>query len=506
MGRSAIITSVAVASVLAAAQFLLAANAPRPPNILFIMADDHASEAIGAYGSWLKDFVRTPTIDRLAHEGIRLTNVCCNNSICSPSRASILTGQYSHKNGVLGLNGTIDADSPWVSAELQKSGYQTAVFGKWHLRSRPRGFDAFKVTKGQGAWFDPTFYTESSGWYPKSKKQPVTGVEKARGYSSDVYTDAALAWLKTRDRQRPFCAMLHFKAPHHSYEYPARHDDLLADVLIPEPPSLHERIDELSPRLKGPHRWHLTRRYAYFDRHVNDTHPPMWPHDKSSEKSRASAAYQHLIHKYIRCVAAVDENIGRVVKHLEAEGSLDDTVVIYTSDQGYWLGQHGLYDKRLILEESLKMPLIVRYPKEIRGNSVSELLCSNVDFAPTLLDFAGTPVPADMQGRSLRPLLRGQQPKDWRSAVWYAYWSAGHPHWGVRTLRHKLIKFPGTSDIEFYDLEKDPNEMNNLAADAAQRQNIAAAEKHLERLKVEVDIDPKEMPMGPNGGGRKAPR
>jgi len=471
----------------------IACSALGQPNILFIMSDDHASEAIGAYGSWLKKYCPTPTIDQLAAEGMRFTNVCCNNSICSPSRASILTGQYSHKNGVPSLNGAISEDSPQVAAELQKVGYQTAVFGKWHLTSQPKGFDTYKVTRGQGSWFDPVFFTKTGQWYGKKKKRERVPGEKHEGYCSDVYTDQALQWLKARDAKKPFCMMLHFKAPHHSYEYPERWKDYLKDTLIPEPLSLHEDVEKTSPLLKGVHTWHMVNKNGYFGRHENDKKPPMWPHD-GSIRSKTSAAYQHMIHKYLRAVGAVDDNIKRVIDYLEKERIKDDTLIIYTSDQGYWLGQHGLYDKRLILEGSLKMPFIVRYPKEIKAGSVNETLCSNVDFAPTLLDMAGVNVPKAMQGFSLRPLLHGKEPANWRKGIWYAYWATGHYHWGVRTQEHKLIRFGGTSDYEFYDLKKDPFEMNNLAGQTDYAGAITETGQLLDKLIKQVDIKPEQMP------------
>ncbi|MFL3656280.1 MAG: sulfatase [Halioglobus sp.] len=463
------------------------------PNIIFIMSDDHALEAIGAYGSWLKKYCPTPTIDQLAAEGMRFTNVFCNNSICSPSRASILTGQYSHKNGVPNLNGSISEDSPQLAVGLKKAGYQTAVFGKWHLTSRPTGFDTYKVTRGQGSWFDPVFYTQNGQWYGSRKKRETVPGEKHTGYCSDIYTDQALAWLKARDAKKPFCMMLHFKAPHHSYEYPERWKDYLKDTLIPEPPSLHEDVEKTSPRLKGVHTWHMVRKNGYFGRHETDKDPPMWPHDGTT-RGKTSAAYQHMIHKYLRAVGAVDDNIKRVMDFLEQENIKDETMVVYTSDQGYWLGQHGLYDKRLILEGSIKMPFIVRYPGEIKAGSINDSLCSNVDFAPTLLGVAGIPVPKAMQGVSLRPLLQGRHPTNWRKGIWYAYWATGHFHWGVRTRQHKLVRFPGTTDYEFYDLGKDPNEMNNLAGQPSYARATAQTEKILEKLIKEVDIKPNQMP------------
>ena len=457
----------------------------KAPNILFIMADDHAVEAISAYGSHLRDYAKTPNIDRIGTEGVRFNNVFCNNSICSPSRASILTGQYSHKNGVINLNMAINRDSPWVSLELQRAGYQTAVFGKWHLNSTPRGFDDYKVTRKQGKWFDPTFDTPH-------------GEHKVQGYCSDVYTDVALEWLENRQPQKPFALMLHFKAPHHPYDYPERFKDLLRGVEIPEPGNLYENLTETSPLLKFRRFQQMdtpdNRSSAYYWRHVNDEEPPMAP--ASNHRERVAAGYQHMVHKYIRAVAAVDENVGRVLDYLDREGLAQETVVFYTSDQGYWLGQHGLYDKRLILEESLRMPLLMRYPAEIEAGTTTDLLCSNVDFAPTILDYAGKDAPDAMQGRSLRPLTRGKRPVDWRRAVFYAYWSAPPDHWGVRTERYTLVHFPKTEEIEFYDLKEDPAQDVNQAKSPAYRSAIIQTESILEELMREVDIKAAELPSG----------
>ncbi len=468
------------------------ANSTKPPNILFVMADDHAREAVGAYGSWLSPYVKTPTLDRLAAEGMRFTRFACNNSICSPSRATFLTGQYSHRHGVRHLNGTIHKEAPWISEALQRGGYQTAVFGKWHLRSRPRGFDQFKVTRGQGRWFNPTFFTPSSEWYTEQGKR-TEGMERHAGYSSDVYTDQALHWLKARDRSAPFCLMLHFKAPHHSFEYPQRLGSLHEQTFIPEPMTLHEHTPASSPRLKAPHRWGMDRNYSYYERHKEDESPGMGVGD-TSDSGRRSAAYQHLIHKYLRAVAAIDENVARVIESLRAEDVEDDTLVIYTSDQGYFLGQHSLYDKRLMLEESLLMPLIVRYPKEVPPNSKSSLLCGNVDMAKTILDFAGLPAPPPMQGRSLRPILQGQTPDDWRKALWYAYWVEGAAHWGVRTSRYKLVLFPPGDVGEFYDLQADPFELSNVFESPHYGPALQHTRELLERTATEVQFGASDYP------------
>ena len=452
------------------------ARADDRPNILFIMSDDHTSEAIGAYDSWLKDWVHTPTIDQLAAEGMRMTNVCCNNSICSPSRASIISGQYSHITGALNLGCELKPDSPSYIVELQKAGYQTAVVGKWHMKQWPRGCDDYAVTTGQGNYFNPTLHR------PDGSKQNY------QGYYADVYTDRALDWLKERKKDEPFYLSLHFKGPHESFDFPDRWAHLHEGVDIPEPASLHEDVAKTSPKLKAQH-------YSFMNR--DDAPKPYYqfaegkmPRKSEDEKERASIAYQHIIHKYIRCVAASDENIKRVLDYLEAEGVKDNTVIIYTSDQGYWLGQHGMFDKRLMLETSLKMPFIIRYPAEIPAGSVSDALASNVDFGPTMLDFARTPVPQEMQGVSLRPVLRGETPDDWREGVFYAYYARAPQHWGVRTQRYKLIHFPGTEEVEFYDLERDPEEMTDQAGNPEYAERISQLDERLDALMEDVSITP----------------
>ena len=450
------------------------AQAAKRPNILFMMSDDHTSESIGAYGSWLKDYVHTPTIDRLAAEGMRFTNVCCNNSICSPSRASIISGQYSHVTGALNLGCELKPNAPSYIRELTNSGYETCVVGKWHMKQFPRGTSDYAVTVGQGSYFNPTLHR------PNGKR------EKYQGYYADRYTDWALKWLKQRDKTKPFYLSLHFKGPHEYFDYPERWAKLHEGVKLPEPPSLHEDITKTSPLLKGKH---FSVMYdeegpksfylVYEDFIGKQTDDPA---------ERRSLAYQHLIHKYIRCVAAIDDNVKRVIDQLRAEGTLDNTLVIYTSDQGYWLGQHNMHDKRLILEESLKMPLIVRYPKEIKAGSVNTRLGMNIDFGPTMLDYAGVAIPSVMQGVSLRPLLQGNTPADWRTSIFYAYYNRSPKHWGIRTDRYKLIRFPDTEVVEFYDLQEDPQEMYNRGSEPGYRKQIATTQKQLNSLMTEVGV------------------
>tara|TARA_Y100000588_G_scaffold173122_1_gene186974 strand:+ start:1904 stop:3412 length:1509 start_codon:yes stop_codon:yes gene_type:complete len=470
------------------------ADKEKPPNMVVVLVDDHAFEAISAYGTYLKDFAKTPTIDRLGKEGMRFDHFTCANSICSPSRASILTGQYSHKNGVKGLNGKINEDSPQYPVELQKAGYQTWLVGKWHLNSQPKGYDKHMVVKGQGKYFDPTFSGSEGTW-------------KRTGYSTDVYTDVAMDWLKKRDKKKPFLLSLQFKAPHHEYGHAARYDELLAGVSIPEPPTLYEDVRNSDSNLKKEFlkrtKFHMLHSggnpnqakegSAYYFRHLQDKAPnQMWKHDPASDKDRIRVAYQHMIHKYVRCITGNDDNLKRVLDYLDEEKLTEDTVVLYTSDQGYWLGQHGFYDKRLILETSMRMPFLIRYPRMIKPGSVNNDLCINVDLAPTLLELAGLKPPADMQGRSMVPLLNGKSPSDWRQSQFYTYWGAPN-HYGIRTERYTYLKLAG-HPAELFDRQTDPNETHNVAGKTENQPVIQRLEKELQKQIRVVDISPDELP------------
>ncbi len=466
----------------------------KPPNMVVVLVDDHAFEAISAYGTYLKDFAKTPTIDRLGKEGMRFDHFTCANSICSPSRASILTGQYSHKNGVRGLNGSINDDSPQYPVELQKAGYQTWLVGKWHLKSQPKGYDKHMVVKGQGKYFDPTFNGSEGTW-------------KREGYSTDVYTDVAMDWLKKRDKKKPFLLSLQFKAPHHEYGHAARYDKLLAGVPIAEPPTLYEDVRSGDSNLKKEFlkrtKFHMLHSggnpsqakegNAYFFRHLKDKEPnAMWKHDPASDKDRIRVAYQHMIHKYVRCITGNDDNLKRVLDYLDEEKLTEDTIVVYTADQGYWLGQHGFYDKRLILETSMRMPFLIRYPRMIKPGSVNKDLCINVDLAPTLLELAGLKAPAAMQGRSMVPLLQGKSQKDWRQSQFYTYWGAPN-HYGIRTERYTYLKIAG-HPAELFDRQVDPNEIHNLAGNTENKPVVERLEKELQKQIREVDISQDELP------------
>ncbi|HEX2037527.1 MAG TPA: sulfatase [Chloroflexota bacterium] len=422
------------------------------PNILFIMSDDHASHAISAYGSRLNV---TPHMDRLAAEGMRLENCFCTNSICSPSRASILTGTYSHVNGVLTLREGLDGRRSNVAKLLQAGGYQTAIVGKWHLGHGgvhdPTGFDYWNVLPGQGKYHDPELIE-------LGERKTV------RGYATDVITDLALDWLDRRDRQRPFCLLLHHKAPHRSWEPPARYASLYEEAELPYPPTFDDDYAGRAPAAAA-----ATMRVEH-DLDERDLKVP--PPPGLSGPALKRWKYQRYIKDYLRCVASLDDNVGRVLEYLDAEGLAEDTVVIYTSDQGFFLGDHGWYDKRFFYEESLRMPFLVRYPREIPPASADQHIVLNVDFPSLFLDYAGLDSPAEMQGRSFRSILRGDPPTDWRRSMYYRYFMHRDPnhnvyaHYGIRTDRYKLIYYyetePDPPAWELFDLQQDPAELNSV--------------------------------------------
>jgi len=436
------------------------------PNILFVMSDDHASHAMSCYGSRIN---QTPNLDRIAREGMRFDNCFCTNSLCEPSRAGILTGTYNHVNGVTTIGAHLDNRLENVAKILQRDGYQTAIVGKWHLGQGtdhwPTGFDYWNILQGQGPYFDP---------------EMVRNGEKVQysGYTTDLITDLSLDWLKGRDRERPFFLMYHHKAPHRHWEPDGKHAQLYEDVDIPEPRTFD---DDYSNRA---HAAREARMRVADDLNELDLKQPV-PEGLNAAEEK-SWKYQRYIKDYLRCVASIDDNVGRVLDYLEEEGGIvEDTIVIYTSDQGFFLGDHGWYDKRFMYEESLRMPFIIRYPREIEAGSVCEEMMLNVDFAPTWLDCAGIDIPDHMQGRSCRPLLNGDTPSDWQQAIYYRYWMhlSHHnvaAHYGVRTHRYKLIYYYGDAcgqpnaiderrdpEWELFDLQEDPCELNSVYGDPA---------------------------------------
>ena len=493
------------------------------PNILFIMSDDHACNAISAYGGRLAKVAPTPNIDRIAKEGIRLKKCFVTNSICTPSRAVILSGQHSHINGVRTLVDAFpgpESGTPNVAEILGRSGYQTALIGKWHLRSPPWGFDYWKIGPGQGRYHDPFFISSTDGiaYSPR----PAKGAKPTKGYYTDLVTDDAVRWLEDRDQQKPFFLMLHHKAPHGKWEPADRHREYLADVEIPEPASLWEDFSHRSPATINMGT-SITGRLTGRRTMVADVQKKDWPAgavDLSgmSAQEQGSAAYQKYLHDYLACVKAVDENVGRVLDYLDSSGLAKNTLVIYTSDQGMFLGEHDYFDKRWIYEECFQMPFLARLPGVINAGSVDDdHLCSNLDFAQTLLEFAqvqDAPEIGKMQGMSLQPILTGQRPKQWRDAVYYRYWMhlAHHHipgHYGIRSKQFKLAFFYGlpldaslgkgnypatTAGWEFYDLEADPNEINNAYSDPAYATVIQRLKQQLLELKDQYGDHDEDYP------------
>ncbi len=466
-----------------------AASAGKRPNILFIFTDDHAAHAISAYGSKIN---HTPNIDRLAREGMLFRNCFCTNSICAPSRAVVLTGKHSHRNGVTDNRATFDGSQQTFPKLLQQVGYQTAVIGKWHLKSDPTGFDHWQVLIDQGPYYNPPFRTPA-------------GRVQLTGYTTDIITDLALAWLKSgRDQNKPFLLMYQHKAPHRNWQPGPNHLNLYDDVTIPEPATLFDDWANRTSACKeqemtianhlSPHDLKLE-----YQKELNDEQRKPWdaaygPKNEAFVKAGLTGdalvrwKYQRYIKDYLRCVASVDDNLGRVLKYLDETGLAADTVVVYSSDQGFYLGDHGWYDKRWMYEESLRMPLIVRWPGAIKPATVNTDLVQNLDFAETFLDLAGVEVPADMQGRSIVPLLRGQTPPDWRKSIYYHYYEypAVHmvaKHYGVRTDRYKLIHYYERNEWELFDLEKDPDELCSVYADPAYAPQVNELKRELQRLR-----------------------
>lgn len=455
------------------------------PNILFIMADDHTTQAIGAYGSRLAELNPTPNIDVLAHYGMRFDRVYCNNSICTPSRASIITGQYSQTNGVLDLSGHIPPDKQWLPMELRKAGYQTAMIGKWHLKSEPAAFDYYCVLPGQGKYDAPEFRISGTKPWPRNV------ITKEGMHSSDAITDLSLEWLTHgRDKTKPFFLMHHFKAPHDMFVHAGRYDSYLEDIQIPAPDNLFDPPDG-SAGSRG------------FGSGVGKTHAPwrlgkrLGIPDGLNERQYAEACYQEFLKRYLRCVKGIDDNVKRLVDYLKEAGELDNTVIMYTGDQGFFLGEHDLMDKRWMYEESMRMPFIVHWPRGTEKGQANDWLINNTDFAPTMLELAGLETPEYMQGRSFAKALNGgRKPADWRKVTYYRYWMhmahnlAVPAHFGIRGDRYKLIFFYGSdyrnpknrptpAAWEFYDLENDPQEMHNLYDNPAYTDIIASMKTQL---------------------------
>jgi len=480
--RAFLQTAAGVAAGLSAPQINFGASS-KPPNIVYIMADDHSSHAIGAYGSYRN---RTPNIDRLADGGMRFDSCLCTNSICTPSRAVILTGQYSHITGVKTLADRLDPNRQTVAKLLQHSGYQTAIVGKWHLVSDPQGFDYWNILPGQGVYNDPVLIEMGT-----RKQHP--------GYVSDIIANLSLDWLRQRDKKKPFFLMCHHKAPHRPWDPNPKYANLYNGP-IPEPCNLYDHYEHRSRAAA------LQRMTVGINMNKRDF--KMDPPPSLEGDALRKWGYHRYLQDYLRCVASVDDNVGRVLDYLDKEKLAENTVVIYTSDQGMFLGEHGYFDKRFMYEESLRMPFLIRYPREIKPGSTNNDIVLNLDFAELFLDFAGQKTPDDMQGRSFRPLLHGKTPDDWRTSMYYRYWMhlsdhAVPAHYGIRTKRYKLIYYygqpldakgavqrPTEPEWEMFDLATDPNEMYDVHDDPVYATAKAELTTELSQLQTKFKDTP----------------
>ena len=466
------------------------------PNIIYIMADDLTTQAISAYGGIYKDIAPTPNIDRLAKQGMLFNDVLCTNAICGPSRAAILTGNYSNENGYYKNEGGGKFDeTKWTfPQEFQKNGYQTSLFGKWHLGTEPQGFDVFKYHNSagqQGHYWDPVFNENGKD-------------VKEKGYSTNLSTDFAMNWLENgRKQDDPFLMVLQYKAPHRPWQPDTKYEKLWDDIEMPYPSTFNDdykgreltagdtemTMDYFSRRdmkldepedLKGVEKI----KWAFYGAKPGEIVQPDGMTAEEGKKWR----YQNYIKDYLACVKSVDDNIGRVLKYLDDNNLTDNTIIVLTSDQGFYLGDHGFFDKRFIYEESIRMPFIVQYPKMVKAGSVNNDIITNVDFAPTLLDIAGINTNQKMHGQSFKSILNGQTPADWQTGMYYhyyefPYWHHVQPHYGIRTQDFTLAHFYYNIDVwELYDLNKDPEQLHNVYADPAYAQTVAKLKKELKAL------------------------
>lgn len=532
------------------------AQTDKRPNILYIMSDDHAYQAISAYGSDVSRYAPTPNIDRIAREGMRFDRSFVENSLSSPSRACLITGLYSHQNGQQQLLEGIDSTRTFFSELLQRVGYQTAMMGKWHLLCRPKGFDRYHVLNDQGTYFNPVFMSETSGGK----------YIREEGYATDLITDHAIDFLEHRDTSRPFCLMVHHKAPHRSWFPDVKHLGMYDNVDFPLPEtlwddystrgsaahtqkmqidrdmelaldlkvdSLGRPVDRFNSTIAEYGRLNPEQRAAY-EKYFG-TRYERFQHDSLTGKDLVVWKYQTYLRDYLSVIHSVDENVGRLLKYLDEHGLAENTIVVYASDQGFYMGEHGWFDKRFMYEESMRTPLVIRYPREIRAGSVSSEMVQNIDYAPTFLEYAGVKQPKEMTGRSLRKLFKHTANKSkkihWRKSLYYHYydypaWHLTRKHDGVRTDRYKLIHFYGkggaraltenryqqqegtreynsyrwmaqsgyiTDDpdidyYELYDLQEDPNELNNIYGKPGTERITKRLKRLLKRYRKELAV------------------
>lgn len=475
------------------------------PNIVFIFSDDHAWQAVSAYNHALK-LNQTPNIDRLAKEGMLFERCLVPNSICGPSRATVLTGTYNHINGFYHNGGLkFDGSQTTFPKLLKAAGYQTAIIGKWHLFSDPTGFDYWEILHGQGIYYNPPMIRMGQN-------------VKHDGYVTDIITDLSLDWLKQRDPSKPFLLMVQHKAPHREWDPALRDLNFDNGRKYPEPETL---FDDYSGRGRAEHEQDMmiASTMSPLDmklvpiQSMTEAQRKEWdayygPRNEEFRKANpqgkalVSWRYQRYMHDYLGCVKAVDDNVGRLLKYLDETGLATNTIVVYASDQGFYMGEHGWFDKRWIFEESLRTPCLIRWPGVVKAGSKNKDIVSNLDFAETFLQAAGQPVPAEMQGRSLVPVLAGKTPDDWRKSFYYHYYEypavhSVHRHYGVVTDRYKLVYFyePEMNYWELFDLQKDPHEMRSVYGDPAYAKTQKELETELARLRKELHV-PNPDPAG----------
>ena len=472
-------------------------NSQNRPNIIFILSDDHTTNAISAYGGIYKDIAPTPNIDRIANEGAILKNTFATNSICGPSRASILTGTYSHVNGYYkNYKGGVFDNTQWTfPQELHKSGYNTALVGKWHLASEPVGFDYYKyhISRGQqGFYWDPI--------YNDNGKEI-----KEIGYATNLTTDFALDWLDKRDSNEPFCLLLQYKAPHREWSPDEKYTDLWENEELPYPSTFN---DDYSTRELTAGNTEMTM--DFFCREDMKLTPPDSLNEKEKRKwlsfgfkrdeiveldknvtpeENKKLRFQTYIKDYLATIKSVDDNIGRVLEYLKDSDLEDNTIIIYASDQGFFIGEHGWFDKRFMYEESIRMPFVIKYPGVIKPKTVNDDIITNIDFAPTILEMANVESPNSIQGKSFFKNLVRKKSKDWRQSMYYHYYEYPfyhhvQPHYGIRNERYKLIHFYYDIDVwELYDLKNDPNELNNIISSKEHKKLIHKLKNELYELK-----------------------
>jgi len=476
----------------------------KKPNILYIMSDDHAYQAVSAYGYGLN---QTPNIDRIASEGMKFNNCFVTNSISGPCRAVVLTGKYSHKNGFYDNGGRtiFDGSQQTLPKLLQEAGYHTGIVGKWHLKSTPTGFDYYSIHYDQGEYYNPDFMEE--------------GETKVRyeGYATDLTADNAIKFLQNSNKDNPFFLMMHFKAPHRNWMPAPNKLSMYEDVTFPIPATFYDTYEgriaaqqqlmsvekdmTIGVDLKTFGPWDTAQPGEF--RRMTPEQRAAWDNvynpiiedfaaKQPQGRELAEWKFQRYMRDYLKCISSIDDNVGRVLDYLEQIGELDNTIIIYTSDQGFYLGEHGWFDKRFMYEESLKTPFVIRYPKAIKSGSITDAMIQNLDFAPTLLDMAGVSIPGDIQGESFKEVLTGNKLTA-KDALYYHYYEYPQPHavkkhYGVRTDRYKLIHFYNDIDEwELFDLQNDPHELNNLINDPAQVTNIAVLKKKLVELQIKYE-------------------